>query len=148
MLPLKKISGNLCWSPEISCSRLVFYFIVHLTGSSSLILQGFRCGRGRRIRTLNKGFGDPRVTITPCPCVCNKMDYTGVQNVCQAVFTLLHRVRSYIMIPAATAAFSDSAPPRIGSFRWCVDSARTASEMPLPSFPTTRTKDGDTSVRS
>ena len=25
-------------------------------------------GRGRRIRTLNKGFGDPRVTITPFPC--------------------------------------------------------------------------------
>ena len=24
-------------------------------------------GRGRRIRTLNKGFGDPRVTITPFP---------------------------------------------------------------------------------
>ena len=28
-----------------------------------------RGGRGRRTRTLNKGFGDPRVTITPCPCV-------------------------------------------------------------------------------
>ena len=27
------------------------------------------------------------------------------------------RVRSYIMIPAATAAFSDSAPPRIGRHR-------------------------------
>ena len=26
-------------------------------------------GRGRRTRTLNKGFGDPRVTITPCPYV-------------------------------------------------------------------------------
>ena len=31
--------------------------------------QGFSIGRGRRTRTLNKGFGDPRVTITPCPYV-------------------------------------------------------------------------------
>ncbi len=27
----------------------------------------FTIGRGRRTRTLNKGFGDPRVTITPYP---------------------------------------------------------------------------------
>ena len=67
-------------------------------------------GRGRRIRTLNKGFGDPRVTITPCPWVRNGLDYTGVRRKCQAFF-----IRSYIIIPAATAAFSDSAPPRMGS---------------------------------
>ena len=35
VLSPKKISGNLCWSPEISCSRLVFYFTVHLTGCGS-----------------------------------------------------------------------------------------------------------------
>ncbi len=33
------------------------------------MFQGFVRSRGRRIRTLNKGFGDPRVTITPFPCV-------------------------------------------------------------------------------
>ena len=38
----------------------------------TLNLQGFVTSRGRRIRTLNKGFGDPRVTITPCPyCIRN-----------------------------------------------------------------------------
>ena len=35
-------------------------------------MEAFSLGRGRRIRTLNKGFGDPRVTITPCPyCIRN-----------------------------------------------------------------------------
>ena len=31
----KKISDNLCWSPEISCTCPVFYFTVYLTGSGS-----------------------------------------------------------------------------------------------------------------
>ncbi len=39
----------------------------HRKSPETLTLQGFPCGRGRRIRTLNKGFGDPRVTITPFP---------------------------------------------------------------------------------
>ena len=36
----------------------------------ALKLNGFKAlsaGRARRTRTLNKGFGDPRVTITPLP---------------------------------------------------------------------------------
>ena len=41
-------------------------------------------GRGRRTRTLNKGFGDPRVTITPCPYVLsNRVYYTGILRLCQ-----------------------------------------------------------------
>ena len=35
------------------------------------IYRVFAIRRGRRIRTLNKGFGDPRVTITPCPYIRN-----------------------------------------------------------------------------
>ena len=49
------------------------------------------------------------------------------------------RVSSYIMMPAATAAFSDSAPPRMGSFSLCVAVACTAGDTPLPSLPMTST---------
>ena len=51
-------------------SRLAFYY-----------------GRGRRIRTLNKGFGDPRVTITPFPYCSRNMDYyRAFAAVCQPFF--------------------------------------------------------------
>ncbi len=47
---------------------------------------GLFCGRGRRIRTLNKGFGDPRVTITPCPYT-QQIDYTKRAISCQEKIT-------------------------------------------------------------
>ncbi len=103
-------------------------------------LQGSSHGRGRRIRTLNKGFGDPRVTITPCPCIRNRIDYTGVLWKCQAFF-----MRSYIIMPAATAAFRDSAPPRMGRQRRWVASSFTGPETPFPSLPMIRTKEEETS---
>ena len=44
-------------------------------------------GRGRRTRTLNKGFGVQRVTITPCPYILsNKHYYTGFRVTCQYLF--------------------------------------------------------------
>ena len=58
------------------------------------------------------------------------------------------RVKSYIMMPAATAAFRDSAPPRMGSRRRWVAVAFTASETPFPSLPIMRTKEAETSFRS
>lgn len=50
------------------------------------------------------------------------------------------RIISYIMIPAATAALSDSALPRMGSFTKASAWARTASEMPCASLPMTSIK--------
>ncbi len=58
------------------------------------------------------------------------------------------RVKSYIMMPAATAAFRDSAPPRMGRRRRWVAVAFTASETPFPSLPIMRTKEAETSFRS
>ena len=56
-------------------------------------------------------------------------------------------IRSYIMMPAATAALRDSAPPRMGSFRRWVASAFTPSDTPFPSLPITRQKRSPTSPR-
>ena len=35
-------------------------------------------GRGTRTRTQNKGFGDPRVTITPYPYVVTRLLYINI----------------------------------------------------------------------
>ena len=59
----------------------------------------------------------------------------------------MSRVRSYIMTAAATAAFRDSAPPRIGSFRRWVASSRTEPDIPFPSLPTIRTSFSPSSPR-
>ena len=55
------------------------------------------------------------------------------------------RIISYIIMPAATAALSDSARPRMGSLTSASACARTASEMPWASLPMTRTKRSPTS---
>lgn len=54
-----------------------------------------------------------------------------------AVYSL---VSSYIMMPAATATFRDSACPRMGSLRFRSASALTSSVTPCPSEPTTSAK--------
>ena len=56
-------------------------------------------------------------------------------------------IRSYIMMPAATAALRDSAPPRMGSLSRWVASAFTPSDTPFPSLPITRQKRSPTSPR-
>ena len=56
-------------------------------------------------------------------------------------------IRSYIMIAAAMAALSDSAPPRIGSFRCKSAHANTSEEMPRASLPITSTKRSPTGGR-
>ena len=58
------------------------------------------------------------------------------------------RISSYIMMPAATAAFSDSAPPRMGSFTRQSAASRTASEMPRASLPITSTNFSPASGRA
>ena len=46
-------------------------------------------GRGTRTRTQNKGFGDPRVTITPYPYVVGRLVYnTMTRVVCQVEISL------------------------------------------------------------
>ena len=47
-------------------------------------------GRGTRTRTQNKGFGDPRVTITPYPYVATRL-FNHITNsmYCQAYFCIL-----------------------------------------------------------
>ena len=57
-------------------------------------------------------------------------------------------IRSYIMIAAAMAALSDSAPPRIGSFRCKSAHANTSEEMPRASLPITSTKRSPTGGRA
>lgn len=54
-----------------------------------------------------------------------------------SLYPMRSRMKSYIMIDPATAAFSDSAPPRMGILSRIVHSASTAEETPWPSLPIT-----------
>ena len=67
LLKSRPLFWQLCSNPLLLCYRKNLHK-----------MWRFSLGRGRRIRTLNKGFGDPRVTITPCPYVpTNKVNYTA-----------------------------------------------------------------------
>ena len=60
---------------------------LHKNRASRLARNALKSGRGSKIRTHNKGFGDPRVTITPCPYILsNKHYYTGFRFTCQYPF--------------------------------------------------------------
>ena len=60
---------------------------LHKNRALRLARNALKSGRGSKIRTHNKGFGDPRVTITPCPYILsNKHYYTGFRVTCQYPF--------------------------------------------------------------
>ena len=81
LISIKALEG--CTIASMPIGEITYNIYVHLYGDgfdemySALVPKGKEKtqtlatlrshGRGRRTRTLNKGFGDPRVTITPCP---------------------------------------------------------------------------------
>ena len=58
---------HLCTFIRRRIRRNVFRPCVREIEKEPFLFRKSSHGRGRRTRTLNKGFGDPRVTITPCP---------------------------------------------------------------------------------
>ena len=81
--------GEFQWTFVISGqTRFLVFFSIRCWKPRKLNVSGARCSsRGRRIRTLNKGFGDPRVTITPFPYnLCNRDEYKRKWGSCQDIF--------------------------------------------------------------